>query len=263
MIVSLWKLSFVESYFNMKILPFIFLMFFLANCKQKKLNKIAIQPVVTIAAKPLINYDSCKKEIINVKENHHNDWGQLSKENKERIFTNSLTNTILPSWIGTQWSFNGISQVPQQGSIACGYFVTTVLRDGGVNIARVKLAQCASEEMIRTLVQPKYIKRFSNVTIENFIESIHQQGPGLYIVGLDNHTGFIHNDGTEIYFIHSTFVGSRNVQKEKAINSIVLKSSKYKVLGKISTDEKILANWIKQKLRNKFRSFFLNNYSLN
>jgi len=63
-------------------------------------------------------------------------------------------------------------------------------------------------------------------------------------VGLDNHTGFIYNDGNEVYFIHSTFIGTRNVQKEIAATSRILEKSKYKVLGKISADEKVLNRWI-------------------
>ncbi len=210
--------------------------------EEKKRNQSVQSPQVAVI--PAINYDSCKKLIRLYKQIKKPEWNRLSKPEKEKIFTAAVTETIIPSWIGTAWNFNGTSENPQQGSIACGYFVTTILRDAGLKLARVKLAQCASEEMITTLIQPRYIHRFSNVMIENFIQSIQQQGYGLYIVGLDNHTGFIYNDGKEIYFIHSTFVGTRNVQKEKAASSWVLQRSKYKVLGKISTDEKVLERWI-------------------
>jgi hypothetical protein len=196
------------------------------------------------AAASILNYDSCKKDILVIKQKNKTSWVKLAKPQKEKLFTHAVTQNIIPGWIGTPWDFNGITQTPQKGSIACGYFVTTVLRDAGLNIARVKLAQCASEQMITTLIQPKYVQRFSNLPITNFITSIKQQGYGLYIVGLDNHTGFIYNDGKEIYFIHSTFVGTRNVQQEKAAASWVLQQSKYKVLGKISADEKVLERWM-------------------
>ncbi len=186
-----------------------------------------------------LNYDSCKKDILLIKQKNKPGWAKLAKPQKEKIFTATVTKNIIPCWIGTAWDFNGITQTPQQGSIACGYFVTTVLRDAGV-----KLAQSASEQMITALVQPKYIQRFSNIAIGNFKTAIQQQGYGLYIVGLDNHTGFIYNDGKEIYFIHSTFMGTRNVQQEKAAASWVLQQSKYKVLGKISADEKVLEKWM-------------------
>ena len=217
---------------------------FLINCTYKKTKIMAEKqkhpaPVIT-----KINYDSCKKVIVLNKQKQKPLWASISKTEKEKIFTTAVTETIIPGWIGTTWNFNGTSEKPQQGSIACGYFVTTILRDAGLSLARIKLAQCASEQMIVTLVQSKYIHRFSNIKLKDFMQSIQDQGYGLYIVGLDNHTGFIYNDGKDIHFIHSTFVGTRNVQKEKAATSWILDQSKYRVLGKISTDEKVLERWI-------------------
>lgn len=216
----------------------------LSNCSQKE-NRL--KPPVQVSKKPeagIINYDSCKKIILITRQTQKTRWKNISKTEKEKIFTSSVTETIIPAWIGTTWDFNGTSEKPQQGSIACGYFVTTILRDAGLNLARVKLAQCTSEQMIVSLVQPKYIQRFRQVTMAGFMQSIKNQGYGLYIVGLDNHTGFIYNDGNQTYFIHSTFIGTRNVQKENAATSRILEKSKYKVLGKISADEKVLERWI-------------------
>jgi hypothetical protein len=228
----------------MKLFLLLVLLSSFTNCTQKE-NKLTVKKN-TPPSRPIaiINYDSCKKEIQLIKQKQKPVWGNLSKPEKEKIFTTVVTETIIPAWIGTAWNFNGISEKPQQGSIACGYFVTTILRDAGLNLARIKLAQCASEQMIVSLIQPKYIHRFSNITMEDFLQSIQNQGYGLYIVGLDNHTGFIYNDGKDIYFIHSTFVGTRNVQKEFAASSFILRQSKYKVLGKISADEQALQRWI-------------------
>lgn len=210
--------------------------------KQIKLPVQKTKPLVLSSAP--VSYDSCKTAIQINKNKQKALWHSLSKTTKEKIFTAAVTETIVPAWIGTAWDFNGTTETPRQGSIACGYFVTTVLRDAGLPIARVKLAQCASGQMITSLVQQKYISRFSNIAIKDFIQAIRNQGYGLYIVGLDNHTGFIYNDGKDIYFIHSTFIGSRNVQKDNAAINPVLKQSKYKVLGKISSDEKVLERWI-------------------
>lgn len=210
--------------------------------KEKQIKQPTLKTQTSV--KLTINYDSCKIAIQHYKQKQKQVWHRLSKTAQERIFTSAVIETIIPAWIGTAWDFNGTTETPQQGSIACGYFVTTVLRDAGLPIARVKLAQYASEQMITTLIQSKYISRFSNIAMEDFIETIKKDGYGLYIVGLDNHTGFIYNDGKDIYFIHSTFIGTRNVQKENAVTNQILKQSKYKVLGKISSDEKILERWI-------------------
>ena len=225
------------------------LIFFLAllsfnSCtsKEKQVKQTVLKKQAV--SKAVINYDSCKAAIQNTRQHQKPLWQHLSKADKEKIFTAAVTETIIPAWIGTPWDFNGTTETPQQGNIACGYFVTTVLRDAGLSISRVKLAQCASEQMITTLIQSKYISRFSNIAMEDFMNAIKTQGSGLYIVGLDNHTGFIYNDGKDIYFIHSTFTGTRNVQKDNAATNPILKQSKYKVLGKISSDEKVLQRWI-------------------
>ncbi|WP_346883237.1 hypothetical protein [uncultured Algibacter sp.] len=43
-----------------------------------------------------------------------------------------LINDIVPHWYGTTWDFNGHTNIPNQGDIACGYFVSTTLKHIGV-----------------------------------------------------------------------------------------------------------------------------------
>jgi hypothetical protein len=216
----------------------------LSACYSKEKKETLVSHHAAIAAAKNISYDSCKKAIAIIKRQQKSTWSALSKLEKEKCFANAVTNTIAPAWLGTKWDFNGITEVPQQGKIACGYFVTTVLRDAGLPIARVKLAQCASEQLVTTLVQDKYVKRFSAVAMDDFMAYLKLNGFGLYIIGLDNHTGFIFNDGLNIWFIHSTFIGTAVVQKEKAATSSILKNSKYRIVGKISGDEMVLSKWI-------------------
>jgi hypothetical protein len=70
-----------------------------------------------------------------------------------------------------------------------------------------------------------------------------QQGYGIYIVGLDNHVGYLYHDGNTLYFIHSTFVGKSCVIKEIANQSPVLAASLFRVTGKISDDDGFLEKW--------------------
>ncbi len=243
---TVWILIKQASMLLMNYLLLVFSLLFFTNCKHGSgPNKKAARTQPSLSAAKNINYDSCKNAIAVLKKQKRSTWATLPKSEKEKILTNAIAKTIVPAWIGTAWDFNGTTQTPQKGSIACGYFVTTVLQDAGFAIARTKLAQCASEQMITTLVQPKYVQRFSNISIEKFIAAIPASNIGLYIVGLDNHTGFIYNDGQDIFFIHSTFAGTRNVQKEMAVTSWVLQQSKYKVLASLSADEKILEKWIR------------------
>ena len=163
------------------------------------------------------------------------------------IVTESIYKEIFPSWYGTPWDFNGATEVPQQGKIACGYFVSTVLRDAGWRVQRIRLAQQASENIILSLTTDLHVKRFRRVLISDFVSAVKQWGTGLYVVGLDVHTGFIVNTGTEVYFIHSSYVEPYVVVREKAIESKILAASNYRVLGSITADAEFIERWLLQK----------------
>lgn len=114
----------------------------------------------------------------------------------------------------------------------------------GVPINRVKMAQCASEEMIRSLTSKENIHHISNVSLAKFEEKLVSYGNGLYIIGLDNHTGFIFIDGDAHYFIHSTGWFPFKVVKDVIGESSVLSKSNYRVVGKISDDKAFLKRWV-------------------
>lgn len=157
-----------------------------------------------------------------------------------------ITSDLAPHWYDTPWSFSGTSQIPGEGSIACGYFVTTLLRDAGFNLERVKLAQQASENIIKALVLPASIKRFSNKPLDRFLNDVRALGNGIYIVGLDYHVGFISVEESGTYFIHSSYQEPLAVVRESAQTSRILAESRYRVIGKLG-DEKLLIGWLTQR----------------
>lgn len=152
---------------------------------------------------------------------------------------------IFEHWYGTPWDFNGTTEAPGRGKIACGYFVTTVLRDLGLKVERAKLAQQASENIILSLTTNPHIKRYRRTPMKDFVEEVRTWGPGLFIVGLDVHVGFIMNVDDEVYFIHSSYIDPFCVVKERAIESKILASSKYRVLGKITADDEFVLKWLR------------------
>jgi hypothetical protein len=163
------------------------------------------------------------------------------------LVTRSIYTEIFPSWYGTAWDFHGTTEVPQQGKIACGYFVTTVLRDAGWRVQRARLAQQASENIILSLTTDPYVKRFRRVAISDFVTAVKKWGAGIYVVGLDIHTGFIVNTGGEMYFIHSSYVEPYTVVREKATESKILAASNYRVLGKVTADDLFMEKWVLRK----------------
>jgi hypothetical protein len=164
-----------------------------------------------------------------------------------QIFFYAVSAEIIPSWYGTGWDFNGTTQIPGNGKIACGYFVTTVLRDTGLKIERAVLAQQASECIIKSLVAEKNIRRFSNVEGTAFLEQLTVLEPGLYVLGLDKHVGFLMIESNAQYFIHSSYLRPFCVTKEPAAESRALMSSGYRVLGNLLADESLLLKWLGQE----------------
>ena len=134
--------------------------------------------------------------------------------------------------MGTAWDFSGMSRTPQQGAIACGYFVTTTLEQAGVELERVRLAQAASETMILATTPEETVRRFSNASLESFLKALRVQGEGYYVVGLDSHTGFlkVDRDG-KVVFIHSG--PGRGVVRQAPADAVELAESRYRVTGKL------------------------------
>ncbi|MFN8284296.1 MAG: hypothetical protein U0U67_13840 [Chitinophagales bacterium] len=222
----------------MRSIVYLFLLAF-AGCNspaKEHANNKSTSVAASTAEDVSVSYDSLKQSIVsNKKDIDHIDL-TASAVAKRFVMKNLLN--LFPYWYGTKWNFNGATEIPQQGSIACGYFVTTLLRDAGLNINRIKLAQQASSVIIQAVCDKENIKTFSNAKNENFFKYIKEQGEAIYIIGLDFHTGFIYFDGKEIYFIQSKYYEEVAVVKELAEQSRVLLTSKFKMLGRIDNSEK-------------------------
>lgn len=152
---------------------------------------------------------------------------------------------IIPAWIGTEWDFSGTTTVPGEGKIACGYFITTVLRDLGFNLERARMAQQASLYIIKSLIGPGTRQDWSYITPEVFAQRVAALPLGLYVVGLDIHTGFVLNKEDGVWFIHSSYMDPVAVVKENASKSKALAASKRFVLGRVDNDW-LLDKWLRK-----------------
>ena len=162
-----------------------------------------------------------------------------------KVMTQKLSEDIFPFWYGTNYHFYGKTEVPGRGKIGCGYFVTTTLRDLGIPIEKDRLAQIASGDMIKELVGEENAKTFRSMPLENFLDNVRLSGQGLYVVGLDTHTGFIlYDKNNEIWFIHASGRFPEAVVKEQAMENKTLAFSDIRVLGKISTSGRLMQKWL-------------------
>lgn len=160
----------------------------------------------------------------------------------QTYLTTIISDSLFSHWYGTPWNFYGTTKIPKQGTIACGFFVTTILSDAGFQIPRVKWAQSASEPVIIKIASN--IQRFSNQPVSKLTDYLNKQGDGLYIVGLDYHVGFIFKSGNNIHFIHSNYYDpGTGVMAEPLEGHNPLNDSKYRVVGKL-LDTEMTRNWI-------------------
>lgn len=196
-------------------------------------------------------YEALKADLLKVKKGFKSAVISMPiKELNDSIvdfWVRSIGNDIYKKWEGTPWDFNGVTETPKVGNIACGYFVTTVLRDMGVKLNRVKLATCASLQMMKSICPTQKIQNLSYKSYDEFDDYIKVNGKGVYIIGLDFHTGFLVNDGYENWFIHSNYIKREGVTKETILNSVALKGSKTRWVVCLTKDKVFINNWLKDR----------------
>lgn len=152
-------------------------------------------------------------------------------------------------WLGTRWGL-GAPQIsePGAGKINCGTFVGTVLRDSGFNVDVKKLQRQPSQLIIASFVSGERVRKFSNSSMEKFLQSVRSMGPGLYIIGLDFHVGLLLQTPDDLRFIHASFE-TETVVDEPAATAAPIVTSGYRVVGKLLSAEN-LQDWIEgRKIR--------------
>jgi len=227
---------------------FIALLPFCINSCLQTADKIPVNP-----ASPELNFSSgrsyleIKDSIVMNRKRLSAKYSSLNRESGEitDFWIDNISIGLYSQWQNTPWDFNGTTEKPNEGAIACGYFVTTILRDMDLKINRNKLAVCASSIMMKTLAPQQKIKNLSYLNYAAFNDTLKKLGKGVYIIGLDFHTGFIVNDGKENWFIHSNYIKRKGVTKETVNNSAALRSSRTRWLISLTSDRDFVGHWLK------------------
>ncbi len=205
-----------------------------------------------VAATPAPSYEQVKARLLVQRDSMAARYAPANAEKRtamvasaRKLILDAIAKQLLPAWMGTPWDFNGVTQKPREGKIACGYFVTTVLRDAGFGVERAKLAQQASLKIIQTLVPAAEIRDYGGIDVPELVNRMGKLPKGLYIVGLDIHTGFISNGPHSVDFIHASYGDPAVVVHEVALKSKVLAQSKRFVLGRVDNDT-LLRKWLQK-----------------
>ncbi len=170
----------------------------------------------------------------------------IAPDSLATVFTNALLNRVLPFWEGTEWSFEGHTAVPKKGKIACGYFVSTTLRDVGINLNRYRLAQLSPIDEAKNLALQKEVITVTENSVEKSIASINDTlKNGIHFIGFDtSHVGYLLKQNEQSYIIHSNYINSEGVIIEKIEESPVFSSYDRFYLVEISTNGRILQHWV-------------------
>lgn len=212
-----------------------------------------LKSTLTLFSVLFISYTSIKNKVNTsrkqVAQSYKNATNKSESLNQIRDkFTTHLVSDIIPQWYGTKWSFDGYSEIPKSGSIACGYFVSTTLRDVGLNINRYKLAQKAPYHEAEVIACGTTIETLQDKSKEELkAYFIKNKKDGLYFIGLDFHVGFILKEGQNIYFIHSNYINNSGPIKEKIDDSRVMKSSVYHFCN-ITHNDVLLKKWLNNEV---------------
>ncbi|MBD0849470.1 hypothetical protein [Maribacter arenosus] len=172
--------------------------------------------------------------------------GTISFDNIRSAFADQLVDKIIPHWYGTPWSFGGHTAIPNQGKIACGYFISTTLRDMGINLNRFTLAQKSPIDEAKMISCGSEINQVVHDTPEKAFEEIdHLTKEGLYFIGFDEgHVGYLLKREGELFLIHSNYLYPVSVCMETLKDSSVFKHFTKFHLVAISHNDTLLQRWL-------------------
>lgn len=199
-----------------------------------------------------VTYTATKVQINLLRGSLHNDLNakRIDIDSVKRTFDDRLTNRIIPYWYGTGWSFGGHTSIPQQGKIACGYFVSTTLKDMGLKLNRYDLAQKSPIEEAQTLSCGSEIKTIVHENPEKALKEINEfTKEGVYFIGFDTgHVGFLIKKKNRLFLIHSTYLSPISVCIEPLANAKVFKKFTKFYLVDISHNDKLMRKWLNDEV---------------
>jgi hypothetical protein len=164
----------------------------------------------------------------------------------------ALVETIFPAWMGTPWGLGPSSTAnrPHQAGkvVGCSYFVTGVLQNAGLRLEnRARFAQAPSALMQRALtVTPADMHRYPGLDARVIEERVATLGDGVYIVGLDIHTGFLLVRDGRVFVVHASYVSPNQVVEEPFAQSTVIRNSRDRgyVVTPIFRDDRLIDHWL-------------------
>lgn len=195
-----------------------------------------------------LTYMAAKAQVDFIRTRLRNDFkeNRIDIDSVKRTFGKHLTDQIIPYWYGTGWSFSGHTAVPKRGKIACGYFISTTLKDMGLNLNRYKLAQKSPFDEAKVLSCGAEITTIAHEDPNQALAEIKRHiQKGVYFIGFDTgHVGFLVKKKEQLLLVHSNYLAPVSVCVEPLETARVFKTFKKFHLVDISNNESLIQKWL-------------------
>lgn len=201
----------------------------------------------------LTSYDSLRTNITHEHDSMSEYFARASNATAESrkigearsYLYKTISNEMFPYWYDTKWDYNGTTQEPRKGAIACGYFVTTTLQHVGFKVERSRLAQQPASHIINSVCDRSTLKRIGHNRHDLLIAHLKSQPDGIFILGLDNHVGFVLKQYDQVYFVHSS--GGRYVMKESIESARSIERSQNYFVANLLSGDAVVRKWLKKQ----------------
>ncbi len=177
------------------------------------------------------------------------------KENSRKYIIKSMIKDIIPFWYGTPWYMgpDDDAEYPHQlgKRISCSNFITAVLQNVGfVFDSRKKWADARALYIQTSLADKEQVQRYYGITSRHFAKELMKLTPGLYLVGLNCHIGFILIKNNKAVFIHSNYVNPEVGVTAEAVEisqAIINSEGTGYWITPLLNDDRLIENWLMKK----------------
>jgi hypothetical protein len=165
----------------------------------------------------------------------------------------AMRDVVFPAWLGVPWGL-GPNSTPLRPhaagtEIACGYFVSSALENVGLRLGtRFTYAQAPALQAQRSLAPDKEdLHRFFSIPGDALARRIAALGEGIYIIGLNNHIGFVDVRGGEVRVVHASYTGAQVVTSEPLATAEVIDNSRAAgyFVTPLFQDDRLIDRWLR------------------
>jgi len=165
----------------------------------------------------------------------------------------AMRDVVFPAWMGMSWGL-GPNSTPLRPhaagtEIACGYFVSSVLENVGLRLGtRFTYAQAPALYAQRSLAPDKEdLHRFFSIPGDALARRIAALGEGIYVIGLNNHIGFVDVHGGQVNVVHASYTGAQVVTSEPLATAEVIDNSRAAgyFVTPLFQDDRLIDRWLR------------------